>query len=131
MSKFYVDVQYQTDIAMQNLQQARNETWLSSKTMQDKAKIIREQAIGAVLQNMLTSAKIDETKANINKMAEDIAQNWQRVETDTFREEIKAKYPSLFEVAGNVLDESIRGIKDIIQRTTGNNMNSQDRTIKR
>lgn len=124
----YID--FQTGKALQELNNARNESYISKATMEEKISIIKSTAIGAMLQNAMTSAKIENTKTDTNlkneqikNMAQDMALKWQTLEQgekkiaiEKFKAEMQAAYPSISESGGRLLDETIRGIENILDR---------------
>lgn len=83
-------IEYQTDQAKEALENARRENNINEQTKQDKIKQIQAQSIGAVLANGLTRAQTDatttntamnvlKTNAEIEKMAQEIAQGWKEL----------------------------------------------------
>lgn len=130
--------------AIEEIQLKKNERQISDATVQDEIKKVKEEAIGAALTNellkedaKLTKEQQKEIKARINKMAEDIAQGWQRLSIEEkrakiqkFAEEMKASYPSIFNSTGRVVDQGIRVLEGIFKWATGNDKAVGDREIK-
>lgn len=105
-------------------QQAANETYISSKTMEDKISLIKGQAIGQILQNELTKMNISKTDEETKAIGIKLAQEWQKlsqgqqqVDVSRFKEEIKANYPSLLDVGGRAIDGLVNGISAIFGGT--------------
>lgn len=122
-------IKFQAGQAMNHLKQAENETFISNSTKEEKVKIIKQEAIGAVLRNALTSAQTGKTKsdiqvnnAQINKMAQDIAQGWgkleqgqQEIDIKKWVEEIKAQFPNLSEGMGRILNDGFEKIMGVFR----------------
>lgn len=126
--------EWTSEKAMQDVLLARNETFISNSTLNEKIKIIQQDAIGSVLQNAVLKQGIELSKAQVNKLYADIAQGWQkltleaeknkqgweglsndqkRIAIQEFSEEIKANNPSIMNVAGGVVDQTINGILNL------------------
>lgn len=128
-------IEYQTKRALTDLENARNETFISSATINEKVKIIQEEAIGAGLRNELIKSETilneeqkNELKARINKMSEDIAQGWKNLDQNEkrnkiqeFAEEIKAEYPSIFNAGGKVVNDIVTFLEKIVGDGDRNN----------
>lgn len=130
-------VYWNTKQAMTNVQLAEQEAYLGSKTMNDKITIVRQEAIGAALRNMLTTAQTQLTKAQTGKVASDIAVNeaqiqkwaqeiaigWEgldrqerELKVKDFEAELKEKYPGIMNVIGKHLDSFAETIFSLTPR---------------
>lgn len=121
-------------------EQERNNATISTATADDQIKRIEAEAIGATITNKLLKTEINlnqeqvkEIGARIEKMSEDIAQGWNRLSIEeqrnkiqTFSEEIKADYPSIFNVGGKLIDDIIESLQII----TGGNDNMPKKKVK-
>lgn len=118
-------------IAVENLMQEQTQTGLDRATVIQKAELIKQDAIGAGLRNMLieaqtqsTNQSVEESKkkvelmdADIKQMSEQIAQGWDnldRQERDlqlrTWVEDLKGKYPGMWNVFGRMLNDAANGL---------------------
>lgn len=68
-------IEYQTKIAMKQLDNATTEAFLNKQTVNDKIKIIQQEAIGAALSNALTKAQTTLTREQTKKVGSDIQLN--------------------------------------------------------
>jgi len=73
----YID--YTVKMIEQHLQQAKNETFISTSTMNDKIKIIQQSLINSVLQAAATEQQITASKEEIKKWSSEIAQRWEQL----------------------------------------------------
>lgn len=120
-------IQSEAKKAISEVETKANEAGVSTATKEAQIQTIKANAIGATLGNALLRKDIQmrdeqmkEINARVNKMGEDIAQGWQklnieekRAKIQQFAEEIKADYPSIFNVGGKVIDDIIQGIQII------------------
>ena len=104
---------------------------ISKATMDEKIKIIEEEAVRANLTNLLLKAQKDNTEAGtkktlqdiktqqaqIDKWAKEIAQGWMALEQKDreimikkFEAEMKANFPGLGQVLGNAVNSTMEGI---------------------
>lgn len=137
-------IYYTARMAMKQVELAEQEVYIGSKTLNDKVSIIRAEAIGVGLRNILTKAQTGNTNADtklkgqqgekiasdiavneqvIWKMAQDVAQNWdsldikeRELKINTFEADLKAKYPGLLNVTGKALDQFIENIFSLTPR---------------
>lgn len=109
-------IEFQTNLAMRQLEQIENEVFVSSATINDQITKIRQEAIGAALQNELTKEQTKIPKEQIKKWAEEIAQNWETIDISKFKAEIDANYPGMGSVLGKMMNTVIESIG---QRTRG------------
>lgn len=86
---------------------AQNEQKISDATVQQKIELINTELTGALLNNLAIKQGIEKSKAEINKMAQDILQGWEKlrqsgeeVNIKNFEAEIKAEYPSAWQIVG-------------------------------
>lgn len=91
---------------------------IKQSTKDDEIKRIKAEAVGAVLNNVLTEAKTDEARASIKKMAGDLINathgldiQERELELKKWVETVKANFPSIMNVVG-------RGLNDIIESIT-------------
>lgn len=77
--------------AIQNYRSAAVKANVAEETQDEQIRIMQEEAIGAKLKNLLTGAQTQLTEkgiqvsdAQINKMAADIAQGWQKIKIDAY-----------------------------------------------
>ena len=74
-------IEYYADIALENANQAKTETFIKSSTQNDVVANIKANAIGAQLANELTKAQTNVAKETINKIQSDILVNNQSIAT--------------------------------------------------
>lgn len=117
---------YQNKQAMKELELLENEAYISDKTLNDKVKIIKQEAIGAVIRNEATKAGIELTKEQISNLKQSIRIAWennmqgytrldqeqQKIAIEKLYKETIANQPSLNQVGGSVLNE----IKNLLRR---------------
>ena len=89
---------------------------LESSVIDERKKFVKYQATNEMLQGMLIKANTGKSNAEIKQISENIAQKWmeisqnwvnlnqgqQKIEIQKFQEEIKAEYPSLWNVGGSI-----------------------------
>lgn len=126
-----IEAQLKETIANVRIKQA--EGAVKTETINADIERAKEEAVGAAIKNSLMKTDIslkgkqmDEIDAKITKMAQDVLQGWERLSIEQqkakimqFGEEIKAAYPSLFNVSGRVIDEGLRSIDQILKDVTG------------
>lgn len=126
--------EWTTEKALTDLKLARNEEYISSATINEKVGIIQQEAITSVLQNVAIKQGVELSQEQINKMKADIAQGWQKlaleadknrqgweglsiqerqIKINEFTETIKANNPSIMNVAGGVVDNTINMLLDL------------------
>lgn len=110
-------IEYNAQQALNTLEILKNEHQISDATIQEKIEIIRQHAIEAALRNHLTAAQTKLTDQQITKLAEDIKQGWAKIAIETrgmsqkdrelnikqFEANIKAQYPTIWQVGGHTL----------------------------
>lgn len=113
-------ITYQTQKALKEVEIANHEEYVNRETREDRIKIIKEEAVGTMIQNALNQQKITESKQNVEASAQEILQKWEMVEQqgrnvdiNQFREEIKAINPTISQIGGKALDQLIMGIQSI------------------
>lgn len=118
-------IEYQTQRALTDLENARNETFIGKETINEKIKIIQATAVGAMLDNALKEAGITKTKEETRKIGQDILQAWEQlkqsgkqVNINEFREVVKAEYPSIMEVGGKAFNDIFVGLERMLERAT-------------
>lgn len=119
-------IEYQTRMAMKQLEMVENEAYISSGTINDKIKIIQQEAIGAAIKNELTKAQVTATTEQINKMAQDILQGWRTIDInerklalDKFSKELEANFPGISQTMGRVLNDAVESIFKLTEQTRG------------
>lgn len=75
-------IEYQTKIALKQLNLVTNEAKISGATIPDRIQQIKAESIGAILKNMLTEAQTSLTNEQIKKIANEILLNWDKLEND-------------------------------------------------
>lgn len=123
------------------MKQAENETYISNSTMKNKISIVNAEVIKSWLTNALVEADIklrkaqtgntlqsteeskqriekiksdiDVNKASIDKMAKDISQGQMKLDINEFDSEMRAKYPSLFNVIGESFNDMLQRLRGI------------------
>lgn len=107
---------------------AGNEQSVGDGTIIEKQNIIKQAAIGAMLENQakktgmaLDRAKIDEISNSIRQKWETVAQGWsgldqnqQRVEIEKFGKEMQANYPGVWNVAGKYVNDFVDGLNHLL-----------------
>lgn len=114
-------------------------------TATSKIDIIKQQAIGSVLNNALTQATIGKTDTETTRLKEDtkrisaeILQKWrgleqgqEQININKWSAEMKAAYPTLWEVLGRYNDQGWAAIDDILRNNpNGTRANNIDKKIK-
>ena len=109
--------------AYQAMKIAGYEEQISKATVQQKIELVNTALTQGILQNASIKAGTEKTKAEINKMAEDVAQAWkalelkgQEVDVKQFSEEIKANYPSIINVLGKEVDDGISNLYNLFKK---------------
>ena len=74
---------------MNQLGIVENEAFISEATLQDKVKIVQQEAIGAVIRNGLAEQNIKASQEQVKKWAAEIAQGWQGLEQNEKRIKIE------------------------------------------
>lgn len=101
------------------------ENKINKEVVDEKIKIIENEAIGGELRNILTKVQTtntkqmtEESKSRINKMVEDIAQGWKGLELnekqrkiEEFKADLTAEYPSAWELIGKMGNDLMRSIE--------------------
>lgn len=120
-------MEFETEKIAAEMDIAMNEAYISKETKLEKVKIVQEEAIGAVLKNVLTAAQtkgvqsgIEVNDATIKKMANDIALGWatldrtdRQIAITKFKETVAANYPGILNVVGRTMDDLINSMFDI------------------
>lgn len=121
-------ITYQAKIAAKTLLSAGAQANVDQSTINEKIKIIQQQAIGAVLQNELTQNQINLTKEQITKISNEIAQGWEnlsqndrRIKLQSWEDEIKAQFPGIGQVGGKLMNNVLEGIDEIFRNSKGTN----------
>jgi len=116
-------IQYQTAQAMKQLELVKNEAYISSETVDQKIKIIQQEAIGAVLRNAFTEQQTKVGEAQIKNWAEQIANAKEQLSINEAQlrlqqtvEEIKANFPSIGETLGRLINDGVESIFDLTPR---------------
>lgn len=73
-------IYYNAQNAKEALKQARQNTWIGSKTMREKVTIIQQEAIGAALKNNAIEKGIALTEQQIKESTNRIMQEWDKLE---------------------------------------------------
>lgn len=112
-------------IAQQNYQAMKivgYDEKVQGATIEQKIKLVNQELTNAVLTSASIQQGITKSKAEVNKMSEDIAQAWknleqrgQEINIKQFSEEIKANYPSVINVLGKEIDDGIQSFYNIFR----------------
>ena len=103
------------------------ENKINSSVINEKIKIVQNEAVKGVLENALLKTQNEnlkqmtaESKARINKMSEDIAQGWghlgvaeKQARLKEFESNLKAEYPTIGESAGRLVNELQLGLETL------------------
>lgn len=96
------------------------------ETAKDKARLLSLEVIGQGIENNLKRKGIEKTDKEIEKITNDIigmyvslGQGQQKINIDKFKEEIKAAYPSIMQVGGNLADKVIMSLEQLEEWLTG------------
>lgn len=110
----YIAIQAKS--AERSLQTLKNEGKISDLTITDKIKLIKEEAIGAVLKNALTGATTAATQQKINESIQTIMQNWDKMSQYNKEIMIKDELKSYnTDPVNDVIPEIADAIGDIIK----------------
>lgn len=93
-----------------------------NRGLENRLAIISAEATGKALQNEATKMGIKVSQAQIEKMAEDVAQGWQKLNLEEkqqainkFKAEIDANYPGLGSIAGKIVDNVMERTYELIK----------------
>lgn len=122
-------IEYQTKIALKQLGIITNDETISSATKKDKIKIVQQEAIGAALRNILTSAQTDKTKSDImvnssqmSQITNNIMLNWDKLSNDNkallIQKELKDWMTDPNREAINQAINSLNGIMGLFKKGT-------------
>lgn len=116
----------QTMKATQELRSAAAQANLDQGTVDNKIKIIQQEAIGAVIKNELQQQQINVNNAQMQKWAAEVAQGWQglsqndrRIKLQAWEDEIKAQFPGISQTAGKLFNNVLEGIDEIFNASKG------------
>lgn len=123
-----------TNVKYQEEAQRALELSNSRKTADDEVMKVKAERIGQELTNINTSQSTEESKARVDKMAQDVAQGWQGLDNEAkeikikqFEAELKALYPSVGNVMGGELNQLVQKLRLILGVTDGaKKVNSND-----
>lgn len=106
--------------AQEELAILSNEKKISDATREDKIKQIKAEAVGAMIRNALTKAEVTRTREQTEAIIQGVKQKWkdlqlteEKVNIEEFKELIKAEYPAIWEVGGNILNKVWMSIEDM------------------
>lgn len=95
----------------------RNEwskAYVNERTKDDQVKQIQAEAIGSLLENILTESKTEINKVEVKAIGERIAQGWTglkqnelKLAIDQFKADIEANYPGVTKVIGRGIDDFV------------------------
>lgn len=102
--------------ALNALQQAENETYISNETYKEKVEQIRKQTILMSLEAEAKKAGITLTQEQTRNIGEQIRLQEGSLDVQAFKAEIEARYPSIWNAIGGRIDGAIDGA---IDATTG------------
>lgn len=108
------------------IRQLRNENLITEETSQAKIKLAQEEAVGATLDNELTSSKIRLTDQERQNLKTTIVQKWselsieregvklkdKEVQINKFKAELEAEYPGAMQVVGSVLNKAWKSLEN-------------------
>lgn len=110
-------IEWTAQQALNKLQQAENETYISNETRDNIVTQIQTATIGMLIENEAKKQGIKTQQAQVQKMAQDIAQGWKGLEQkdtglaiDKFKANTTANYPSIMNTIGRVADDTIEKI---------------------
>lgn len=120
------EITWTSQYALEKLQQAQNDTYISNETRDDKVKQI---GLNTILMSIEVEAKekgIKLTDAQINSIKNTIQQNWQKLEQgqiqldiNEFNANMNAEHPSLWNVIGGEAKRSINILNQQVGNTGG------------
>lgn len=94
---------------------------INEESKEEQIDKIKAESIGQILQNALTEIQtqkgktdINVNEANVQKMAQDIAQGWRRLTIEQFKAEIEANFKGTSAIGGNVLNMVLDGINKVL-----------------
>lgn len=114
--------------AISQVQMLRNDAQISENTITDKIRIIREEAIGKKLDNLLTTEKTkltqeqtEEVKQKIKSMIAGVEQGWEKLsqsekqlKINKFNAEINAQFQGSDKVLGGLINQAIMETDDML-----------------
>lgn len=123
MESTIANINTQTQIAYKELKMAGQSSDIQGATMENQIEQIQANAIGALLNNTLTQAKISNTNTDTWAIGRRIAQEWSKIDQkdvelgiNKFRAEIQANYPGITQVMGKSVNSFI---ESLFKMTTG------------
>lgn len=115
-------IQWNAEKALEELDQARRETWIKQQTVDHVINTIVETSIGAALENEIKKLKMEEQRAGITETYTKLTQGWNQLDRNerelrlkTFEAEMKANYPSLWNVAGRAINGMMEQLNHSIE----------------
>lgn len=135
IEKSYRPYQLMSNIenTIENTNQLKLSNSITKDTYDSIVTEVRERAIGQTIINELNRANIDQTKAETNAITERLLQTWadlrikgeqldlnkRQVLINQFSEEIKAEYPSLWNVGGSIAKKAIDTLENLEELLLG------------
>lgn len=107
----YIDSQAKK--AIEEVNQAGNQTSISHATWRDAIIEIKARAIGAQIENALKNANIEYTKEQTQKIGAELALKEREIDIKEFEAEMKAAFPSIMNAGGNLLQQIFNRVDEI------------------
>lgn len=108
-------IHYQMMEALSKARSAVVEANLSENTYNDKKNTIEQTAIKAVLDNELTKNNIQLTKEQINKISNEIQQNWTKIDIEKFKAIIDKNRPTISQISGQMINSIFNKVSDLLK----------------
>lgn len=93
--------------------QAEAKGWVDKATVDTAIKSIQADYSGILLDNMLKQAGLQEIKAKIENLKEQIRIGDTKNAIDAFRAEIQAEYPSIMQTSGKIINDGLKILEGI------------------
>lgn len=95
-------------------------------TENEKINIVKQTLAGMLIENELKTAQIGKTQEETKKIATDIVQKWKELEIKQWEAEVKAMYPSIFNVGGNFFER----MNSTIEKMLGEKARAETRKME-
>lgn len=113
------EITYQAQKAFRELNILTNTQKISEATTQEQINIIQQQSINAIIQNEATQNNIELTKAQMQKITQEIIASKKELTLKEVETIFRTNFPSIGQAAGRIFNDAIESIYKLIagQRT--------------
>ena len=135
----------QNKILAEQLEAIVRNNEIGEETKKETIDIVKTQATGALLENSLKRSGIEINMQTSNQIAESVKQKWEEIKiqwknantnernaiTNETENELKAKYPSLMNTAGRIMNNGINGIFNMLDEIGMNMYETEKKGIEK